>query len=156
MILSRSIAALAYAGAAFLLGLGLGERGELGVVQHVFSVVIPVATVILAVSAKSGRAETLLTGIAMFTALYLGQQSFNRAFEQCPAYAPFVRDAIVRHQRETGDYPARLDDLAIKLPCECLLRDTILHYNSSERGFGLWITNDRRTFQFGRRRVTAI
>jgi hypothetical protein len=92
----------------------------------------------------------------MFLALHLGQSAFKRAFDSCPVYAPFVRDAIVKHQSRTGDYPMRLGDLDVTLPCECLLRDTILHYNSNERGFGLWITNDRKTFQYGLRRATAI
>ncbi|HEX2122806.1 MAG TPA: hypothetical protein VHL59_14315 [Thermoanaerobaculia bacterium] len=155
IVLSRIIAALAYTGAAFLFGLILGERGELGAVQYAFTIVIPVATVVLTYIARQGRPEVFATGLAMFAGLWLGQRAFADAFERCPAEVAPIRAAIVAHQTRTGDYPSRLQDLGLELPCDCILRKTILHYFGGDRGFRLWITNDREQREFGRRRSTA-
>ena len=145
VLLSRIIAALAYAGAAFLFGLATGERGELGFVQHVFTVVIPLTAIVLTFVVPHGRINVLFTGLAMWTGLYLGQTAFKRAFDECPTRAPAVRAAIVQHRMQTGDYPPRLRDLKMDLPCDCILRKSILHYAASDRGVRLWITNDART-----------
>lgn len=142
LLLSRLIAALAYAGAAFLFGLSLGERGELGVVQYVFAGVIPLATIVMALVAKQGRAYVLFTGLTMLAGLLLGQRQFVRAWEDCTAQAETVRATLLARE---GDYPARLEDLGIALPCRCGFRRTILHYLSNDRGFRLWYTNDRET-----------
>lgn len=142
LLLSRLVAALAYAGAAFLFGVALGERGELGAVQYVFAGVIPLATIIVAVFARQGRAHVLFTGIAMLAGLLLGQREFERAWNDCIARAETVRVALLARE---GDYPAHLEELDIELPCRCGLRTTILHYLSNERGFRLWFTNDRET-----------
>jgi hypothetical protein len=156
LVISRFIAALAYAGAAFLFGLAIGERGELGAVQYVFWIVIPIGTVVLVVGAREGGLEIMFTGLLMFAGVWNGNYAFAKAFDECVTAGPFVRDALVRHQQRTGDYPRHLKELDITLPCGCILRDTILHYNSSDRGFNLWITNDAKTLQFGARRATAI
>jgi hypothetical protein len=140
--LSRLIAALAYAGAALLFGMLLGERGELGVVQHLFGFVIPLASVIMTIVAKQGRAYVLATGLAMLAGLLLGQQQFSRAWADCTARADDVRNVLVARD---GDYPARLEDLDMTLPCRCGFRRTILHYMANDRGFRLWYTNDRKT-----------
>lgn len=137
---SRLVAALAYAGAAFLFGVALGERGELGAVQYVFVAVIPLATIVLAIVSKEGRAYVFLTGLAMFAGLLLGQRQFERAWRDCLVRAETVRAALLARQ---GDYPARLEELPIELPCRCGFRTTILHYLSNDRGFRLWFTNDR-------------
>ena len=141
-VVSGVIAASAYAGAAFLFGMGLGERGELGVVQHVFAVVIPLSTIVLAAVARRNRAHTLLTGLAMLGGLILGQQQFSNAWEDCVVRGESVRTALLH----TEELPARLEDLPIALPCKCGFRETILHYMSNERGFRLWMTNDRETW----------
>jgi len=146
-VLKSSIAALAYAGAAFLFGLALGERGELGIVQYAFIGVIPVATIILTILARHARIEVLLTGLAMFGGVWLGQREFARAFADCPLRAERVRAAIVDYEAKNGDYPTHLSDLRIPLPCDCMLRRTILHYASDHRGFRLWISNDRRRYE---------
>lgn len=156
VLLSRIIAALAYAGAAFLFGLALGERGELGVVQYVFLIMIPIATFVLALFARQGRAEVALTGLAMLGGVWLGQLAFARAFEECRTRAPLVRAAIIQHHARTGDYPARLRDLKIELPCSCVLRKTILHYFGGDRGFVLWMTNGAKRMDYGVRWPTAI
>ncbi len=144
-MISRLIAASAYAGAAFLFGVALGERGELGPVQHVFKFVIPIATIVLMFVARQGRVQVLLTGAAMFVGVMIGQQQFERAWEDCQRRAPIVRSALIEHHARTGGYPARLEELSIELPCRCGFRNTILHYLSNERGFTLWYTNDRQT-----------
>ena len=149
VLLSRIIAALAYAGAAFLFGIAIGERGELGVVQYVFLLVIPVATFVLVLFSRQARAEVALTGLAMLAGVWLGQLAFARAFEACRTRAPILRAAIIEHHARTGDYPARLQDLKTGLPCDCILRKTILHYFSNERGFVLWMTNGVRREDFG-------
>ncbi len=149
VLLSRVIAALAYAGAAFLFGLVLGERGELGVVQQLFAIVIPVVTVLLAIFTKPpGRPYVLFTGLAMFAGVLLGQWQFARAFDECRTRGYAVRDAIVRYEAQHEGYPARLDDLGTPLPCRCGLRPTILRYLSNERGFKLWMTNEREVVSF--------
>ena len=75
VLLSRLIAALAYAGAAFLFGVVLGERGELGVVQQLFTGVIPAVTVLLAIFTKPpGRPYVLFTGLAMFAGVSAEQR----------------------------------------------------------------------------------
>jgi hypothetical protein len=145
---TRLIAALAYAGAAFLFGIALGERGELGFVQSIFTAVIPIATIVLLSVAREGHVEVVLTGLAMSLGLFLGQHAFSRAWVECLREAPAVRKAIVEHRASTDDYPARLEDLPIELPCDCILRDTILHYLSNDRAFRLWITNDAETVTF--------
>ena len=144
VFLSRLIAALAYAGAAFLFGIALGERGELGVLQHLFLVVVPLAAVIIAVFARHGRIWVLLTGAAMLGGILLGQSQFDRAWSECLSRGQEVRSALLRRE----DYPARLEDLGIELPCRCGFRTTILHYLSNDRGFRLWMTNDRETVRF--------
>jgi hypothetical protein len=143
VVRTRFVAALAYAGAAFLLGLSLGERGELGVVQHLFAAVIPVTSVILAFVSKQGRAYVLFTGGVMLLGLLLGQRHFDAAWRDCIANGERVRTALL--QRD-GDYPPRLEDLGIELPCRCGFRTTILRYLSNDRGFRLWMTNDRETW----------
>jgi len=142
VLLSRLIAALAYAGAAFLFGVMLGERGELGVVQYVFAGVIPLASVVMTIFAKQGRAYVLFTGIAMLAGLLIGQRQFARAWDDCIARAETVRVALLARE---GDYPSRLEDLGMELPCRCGFRTTILHYLSNERGFRLWFSNDMET-----------
>lgn len=145
---SRIIAALAYAGAAFLFGLALGERGELGAVQYLFWFVIPIATFVLAVIAKQGRAEVFLTGLVMFAGLKWGQAAFALAWDECALRGRVVRAQIAEHRQRTGDYPARLQDLGAAPPCRCVLRKTILHYYANDRGFRLWISNDRERVSF--------
>lgn len=142
IFLSRTIAALAYAGAAFLFGVAIGERGELGVLQDVFMYVIPLATAALAFTVKSGRAEVMLTGLVMFAGLQYGRYRFAIAWDSCRAQAASLRASIAEYRARTGDYPSRLRDLG-KPPCGCFLRRTILHYNASERGYRAWMTNDR-------------
>lgn len=155
LLLSRLIAALAYAGAAFLFGMLLGERGELGIVQSVFTTVIPVATLVLTV-VSSGRIWVFLTGLAMLLGLLLGQRQFANAWSECLTEAERVRGAILRHAEQHGDYPAGLRDLEMSLPCRCGFRRTILHYFANERGFRIWFTNDRETWAGTHRRsVTA-
>lgn len=148
VFLSRLIAALAYAGAAFLFGLLLGERGELGVVQLLFAAVIPLTTIILAFLAKDSRAYVVFTGLTMFGGLLLGQRQYERAWNECIAAGPSVRAALIAHHAEYDGYPNRLEELNIALPCRAGFRKTILHYLSNERGFRLWITNDRETIHF--------
>jgi hypothetical protein len=86
VLLSRIIAALAYAGAAFLFGVLLGERGELGVVQYVFWVVIPVATAVLMLFSKQGGAEIILTGL-------MCSRACSTAIARSPARGMSVRHA---------------------------------------------------------------
>ena len=152
VFLSRLIAALAYAGAAFLFGAALGQRGELGVVQHLFFFVVPLTTVILMLFAKQSRAQVALTGLAMFAGLYLGQSQFTRAWDECVTTGFTVRDALVRYHTEHDGYPARLEDLGIPLPCRAGFRPTILHYLANDRGFRLWMSNERKEVSFGVKR----
>lgn len=142
---SRLIAASAYAGAAFLFGVSLGERGELGAVQHVFKFVIPIATVVLTIVSRNARLQVLATGAAMLAGVIIGQQQFARAWEDCLRRAPIVRAALLEHHARNGGYPARLEELPLELPCRCGFRRTILHYLSNDRGFRLWYSNDRET-----------
>lgn len=142
-VLYRFLAASAYAGAAFLFGVALGERGELGVVQHVFAIVIPLATIVMAIVARQGRIHVAFTGAAMLAGLLLGQQQFARAWDDCLTRAPEVRSALIAFHARNDGYPARLEELGVALPCRCGFRGTILHYLSNERGFRLWFTNDR-------------
>jgi hypothetical protein len=143
VVRTRFIAALAYAGAAFLFGVSLGERGELGVVQHLFAAVIPLTSVILAFLSKQGRAYVLLTGGVLLLGLLLGQRHFDAAWEDCLVNGERVRTALLQRG---GEYPSRLEDLDIELPCRCGFRTTILRYLSNDRGFRLWMTNDRQTY----------
>lgn len=143
VLLSRLIAALAYAGAAFFFGMMLGARGELGVVQNLFAIAIPASAVILTIFARrEGRAYVLMTGLAMFGGLQLGQQQFARAWNDCLSRAETVRTALLATNE---DYPSRLEELEMELPCRAGLRRTILHYLSNDRGFRLWFTNDRES-----------
>ncbi len=142
-ILSRLIAASAYAGAAFLFGVMLGERGELGAVQHMFRFVIPIATIVLAIVSRKGRWQVVATGVLMLAGVILGQQHFARAWDDCERRAPIVRAALLAYQNRNGGYPARLQELPLDLPCRSGFRDTILHYLSNDRGFRLWYSNDR-------------
>ena len=144
-MISRFIAALAYAGAAFLFGMALGERGELGVVQHVFTVVIPITAVVIAIISKRNRAHIVITGALMLGGLLLGQSQFRHAWEDCLTRGHEVRAALLARE---GDYPTRLEDLGVALPCRAGFRTTILHYLSNERGFRLWMSNDREVVNF--------
>lgn len=149
VLLSRLIAALAYAGAAFLFGIGMGERGELGFVQQVFAAVIPIATVILAWRSPGARVDVTLTGAAMLAGLFIGQNAFRRAWDECLKAGPYVRVAVINHTMSGNGYPSRLEEIyKKKMPCECILRDTILHYLSNDRSFRLWISNDKETIHF--------
>lgn len=141
---SHLIAASTYAGAAFLFGVALGERGELGAVQQVFRAVIPIATIVLAIVSRQGRLQVAATGIAMLAGLLLGQQQFARAWDDCAQRAPIVRTALVDWHARTGSYPSRLEELPLRTPCRGGFRGTILHYLSNERGFRLWYGDDRR------------
>jgi len=148
VLISRVIAALAYAGAAFLFGMALGERGELGVVQHVFSIVIPLAAVVIAAFSRRNRAHIVFTGASMLAGLLLGQRQFESAWNECLTRGHDVRAALLRLD---GDYPARLEDLDTAVPCRAGFRTTILHYLSNDRGFRLWMSNDREVVSFDSR-----
>jgi hypothetical protein len=143
LFLSRLIIASTYSAAAFLFGMLLGERGELGFVQHLFTIVIPMATVVMTIVAAQGRIAVVATGLALLGGVLLGQQQFTRAFNDCNLRAPIVRNALLEHHARNGGYPARLEELPIALPCRAGLRKTILHYLSNDRGFRLWYSNDR-------------
>ena len=143
MVRTRFIAALAYAGAAFLFGLALGERGELGAVQYLFAAVIPIASIVLAIVSPQGRAYVLVTGAVMLVGLTLGQRRFELAWRDCIANGERVRAALLARD---GDYPARLEELGMMLPCRSRFRPTILRYLANDRGFRLWMTNDRETY----------
>ncbi len=145
---SRLIAALAYTGAAFLFGVALGERGELGFVQTIFTIVIPIATIVLTVFAKRNKALTLFTGIVMLAGLLLGQWHFARAWDECLYAGVRTRAALESYREQNEFYPARLEDLEGDTPCACGFRETILHYLANDRGFRLWMTNDRETIVF--------
>jgi hypothetical protein len=121
----------------------LGERGELGFVQHLFTVVIPMATVVMTIVAAQGRIAVVTTGLALLGGVLLGQQQFTRAFDDCHLRAPMIRTALLDHHARNGNYPARLEELPIELPCRAGFRKTILHYLSNDRGFRLWYSNDR-------------
>ncbi|HEY0155654.1 MAG TPA: hypothetical protein VGF28_00025 [Thermoanaerobaculia bacterium] len=143
LFISRLIAASAYAGAAFLFGVSLGERGELGVVQQLFAGVIPLTTIVLAILAKQGRVAVVATGLAMLIGLFIGQRQFEAAWRDCIANGERVRAALLALD---GEYPNRLEELPIELPCRCGFRNTILHYLSNDRGFRLWMSNERETY----------
>ena len=156
ILLSRLIAALAYAGAAFLFGVVLGERGELGIVQKLFVWVIPITTLLLTVFTKPpGRPYVLATGLMMLAGVVLGQRQFARAWDECRTRGYEVRDALVRYDAQHDGYPARLEDLGIAIPCRCGFRTTILRYLSNERGFRLWMTNEREIVTFENRLRTS-
>lgn len=143
MVLRRLIAALASAGAAFLFGVALGERGELGAVQYIFLAGIPIAIIVIARFARRARVEVLWIGTALVLGLIVGQQAFARAYDDCVARGHVVREAIEAWHKKHGDYPPRLASLALTdPPCGCLLRKTILHYFQNDRGYRLWFTND--------------
>ncbi|HEX7809130.1 MAG TPA: hypothetical protein VF608_10405 [Thermoanaerobaculia bacterium] len=144
----RFVAALAYTGAAFLFGVALGERGELGFVQSIFTFVIPIATVIMTVAAKRNRALVLFTGIVMLSGLLLGQHHFERAWDECLVEGERLHARLEAFYAKNDGYPSRLEDLDGDVPCRCGFRPTILHYLSNERGFRLWMTNDRETIRF--------
>lgn len=144
----RHLPLFLYLALSFLFGIALGERGELGPVQYVFAVVIPVAAVILAWRSPGARFSVVLTGALMLAGLLIGQRSFKRAFDECQREGQRVRDAVVAFRAEHGDFPARLEELKLDLPCECIVRDTILHYMANERAFRLWISNDRERIDF--------
>lgn len=147
------IAALAPAGAAFLFGIALGERGEIGAVQYVFLGVIPFAVAVIAWFAQRKRRLVLAIGVALMAGLITGQQAFARAYEECLTRGPAVRDAIEAHVKRTGEYPLRLADLQLtEKPCSCVFRETILHYFHNERGYRLWFTNDFRQVNLTGRR----
>ncbi|HYC91255.1 MAG TPA: hypothetical protein VEO54_18690, partial [Thermoanaerobaculia bacterium] len=95
--------------------------------------------------AKRNRAHILVTGALMLGGVVLGQRQFARAWDECLTRGHEVRAALL--QRD-GDYPARLEELDIELPCRCGFRTTILHYLSNERGFRLWMTNNREVVNF--------
>lgn len=116
MLWSRVAAALAYAGAAFLFGVALGERGELGAVQHVFRVVIPISSIVLLFVSRRGRVQVILTGIAIFAGLVIGQRQYDRAWSDCVARAELVRVALIEQHARDGNYPARLEELPMTLP----------------------------------------
>jgi hypothetical protein len=109
----------------------------------VFKFVIPIATIVLMFVARQGRLQVLATGAAILAGLLIGQQQFERAWEDCLRRAPIVRTALLEHHTRTGGYPARLEELPLDLPCRCGFRETILHYLSNDRGFRLWYSNDR-------------
>lgn len=142
LFLSHLIAALAYAGAALLFGVALGERGELGFVQYLFAGVIPLASIVLALLAKRGRLYVLATGLAMFIGLSIGQRQFERAWTDCIVRGERVRAALLVFEQNQGGFPARLEELPGEVPCRCGFRTTILHYLSNDRGFRLWISDD--------------
>jgi hypothetical protein len=145
---SRWIAALAYAGAAFLFGVALGERGELGFVQTIFAIVIPIATIVLTTVAKRNHALVLATGIVMLAGLLIGQHQFARAWEECLTGGRRTHASLVAFNAKNEGYPSRLEDLDGDIACRCGFRPTILHYLSNDRGFRLWMTNDRETIFF--------
>lgn len=128
--------------------MALGERGELGFVQNIFAAVIPTATIVLAWISRGGRFNVILTGAAMLGGLFLGQQSFRRAWSECLDRGQEVAIAVTKHRNETGDYPPRLEQVYDDVPCECIVRDTILHYLSNDRAYRLWITDERSTWTF--------
>ncbi|HEX9985614.1 MAG TPA: hypothetical protein VGF69_20315 [Thermoanaerobaculia bacterium] len=150
-------AALAAAGAAFFSGWALGERGELGYVQYVFLVTIPLATAVLAWWSGS-RAAMLVTGVAALFGLLAGQASWHRAFADCLRRGEVVRAALNDFRKTRGHYPIHLRDLSVEdEPCRCTMRGTILHYSKNEYGYRIWFTDHVTRYEatngagFGRR-----
>ncbi|HEX7152597.1 MAG TPA: hypothetical protein VF618_14000 [Thermoanaerobaculia bacterium] len=140
-------AALAAAGAAFFCGWALGERGELGYLQYVFLVTVPIATIVLAWFSRS-RVALLLTGAAAFAGLVVGQMSWDRAFADCMRGGERVRIALNDYRRTHGHYPLHLADLTIlDEPCRCTMRGTIMHYAKNDFGYRIWFTDHVRRYE---------
>lgn len=144
----RSLPLLLYLALAFFFGIALGERGELGPVQYIFTAVIPLASLILAWRSPGARFSVVLTGALMLGGLVIGQRAFEKAYDECQREGHRVHDAIVAFRAQHGDFPPRLEELPVELPCECIVRDTILHYMANERAFRLWISDDRTRVDF--------
>jgi hypothetical protein len=103
---------------------------------------VPAATLILTAFARRARLNILLGGAAMVAGVIAGQLSFRAAFDECLTAAPVVHAAVQRYTKEKGEFPHDLETLGIDLPCDCLVRKSILHYAHNERSYRIWFTND--------------
>lgn len=122
---------------ALLIGLALGERGELGAARTIYAAGIPI---ILGVFAWRSHARVGLAvfSFAMFAGLGIGWLSWNRAYEDCTSNADTVRASLDGYFLTHHRYPDHLGELPAKPPCRCLTRPTILHYSHDNWGYKLW------------------
>lgn len=70
-------------------------------------------------------------------AFMAGQDSAGDAFNGCIANGETVRLALAAYTRQHGVYPATLAELPGPLPCERLLRPSLLHYRLTDGGYEL-------------------
>lgn len=69
---------------------------------------------------------------------YMGDLSFNRAYNSCIEEAEQVRTALSDYKFRNGKYPDVLDDLDMTLPCSRVLRGTILEYERTGLNYRIW------------------
>jgi len=70
-------------------------------------------------------------------AFMAGQHSAGDAFNDCVANGETVRLALAVYVKQHGTYPVTLAELPGPLPCERLLRPSLLHYRLTNGGYEL-------------------
>ena len=102
----------------------------------------------LCVALLAPRRDTFHVRITLLVAALLfiggwaaGQSSARKAFEECLTRGEEVRSALRDYRLQYGRFPARLADLAIKLPGRRRLRPSLWTYQLKEGDYRLSFAN---------------
>ena len=154
-------AAVAIGAVFWLVGESVDTIGPYREFILLFAAPAMVLAVALLALARTRRSAVLRVVIAMILAavapagLLLGHLSFNQAYNTCVGQGDLVRMALGDYKRHNGNYPQRLEQLALeRLPCRRRLLGTLLHYSSSGQHYVLsfsdkfvtWETTDETSW----------
>jgi hypothetical protein len=109
-----------------------------------------------AMGSLAGRSPSRRIGAALLAAcvcgagIYVGSQSFARAFNECVQRGEDLRNALAQHYGRAAHYPQSLDELPPSTPrCERPLKGSILRYELTDAGYRLsfsdWLVSHEAT-----------
>lgn len=138
VILSLSFTAIAF---------WLGEAGK-GIFQIAPYAIGSLGCVVIAMTCTKKKKIKILTTIAFATlyacSFYLGDVSFYRTFNNCIIDAETIRHNLQNYYKSKESYPSTLEQLKITIPCQRVIRGSLLEYRLTESGYNLsfrdWLT----------------
>ena len=119
--------------------IGEAESGLPSVLEIAVPVVGACTVAIVTAHTRARRALVgVLTFVTLITSILLGRHEGAMAFNDCVANAESVRPLLRDYKRRHGEFPGSLSKLGAALPCQRLLRGTLLAYEPSGDGYDLY------------------
>jgi hypothetical protein len=115
----------------------LGGVEDLGACLASALALVAVVTGFVARSVRSATAIATVVFGSSLLGLWVGEREARNAFHTCFAEGPEVLAALHEWKDATGEFPERLTELGIRLPCRRWLRGTLLRYRRADGGFYL-------------------